>query len=85
MNVRIKINCDSAAFKYDLAGELKRVLDRVPLKVYEKLGRGIGCLRVGNESAGKLYDADGNAVGELEVEASLEELRGARAAGKGGS
>jgi len=68
MRVLIEVNCENSAFEADLAGELKRILATVPLKVYEQLEHGVGCLCEAPERADKLFDINGNTVGFVRVE-----------------
>jgi hypothetical protein len=64
MKVFIEVNVDNAAFEDNLAEELRRILNTVPLKVYEQLDRGIGTLRV---TPSKLFELNGNSVGSVAV------------------
>jgi hypothetical protein len=57
MKIKIEICCDNAAFEGDPATEVKRILDRLTLR-----------LMVNGLEDSALADVNGNRVGFLEVE-----------------
>lgn len=60
MTVRIKIDCDNAAFEDDPAGELGRILTSASLLLFKNWDGTVG-------NGFPLRDSNGNTVGEVEI------------------
>lgn len=64
MQIKIWIECDNSAFDDDPIPEVKRILQTIPGKIREQLGRQ-ECKCTTLESSDVLLDINGNTVGRV--------------------